>query len=87
MPSNWFVHLVRTRSDIGSPNPFASICGRVCAAPSEAKYRPGALDGAVSIRALKPFVREKFGVESSCISAARRPTGAVTIERVELVPG
>lgn len=46
------------------PNPFASICGRVCAAPCEAKCRRGALDAAVSIRALKRFVCEKFGVES-----------------------
>ena len=46
------------------PNPFASICGRVCAAPCEAKCRRGALDASVSIRALKRFVCEKFGVES-----------------------
>ncbi|HWX20654.1 MAG TPA: FAD-dependent oxidoreductase [Candidatus Binatia bacterium] len=46
------------------PNPFASICGRVCAAPCEAKCRRGALDAAISIRALKRFVCEKFGVES-----------------------
>ena len=26
------------------PNPFASICGRVCAAPCEAKCRRGAID-------------------------------------------
>ena len=30
-----------------APNPFASICGRVCAAPCEAKCRRGALDAAV----------------------------------------
>ncbi|HSP05723.1 MAG TPA: FAD-dependent oxidoreductase, partial [Acidobacteriota bacterium] len=48
-----------------TPNPFASICGRVCAAPCEAKCRRGALDAAVSIRALKRFVCERFGVESS----------------------
>jgi NADPH-dependent glutamate synthase beta subunit-like oxidoreductase/NAD-dependent dihydropyrimidine dehydrogenase PreA subunit len=46
------------------PNPFASICGRVCAAPCEAKCRRGALDEAISIRALKRFVCEKYGVES-----------------------
>jgi len=46
------------------PNPFASICGRVCAAPCEAKCRRGALDASVSIRALKRFVCERFGVES-----------------------
>ena len=47
-----------------TPNPFASICGRVCAAPCEARCRRGALDAAVSIRALKRFVCEKYGVES-----------------------
>jgi formate dehydrogenase (NADP+) beta subunit len=47
-----------------TPNPFASICGRVCAAPCEAKCRRGALDASISIRALKRFVCEKFGVES-----------------------
>src|SRR5512142_1916734 len=47
-----------------TPNPFASICGRVCAAPCEAKCRRGALDAAVSIRALKRFVCERHGAES-----------------------
>src|SRR5690242_13191168 len=54
-----------------TPNPFASICGRVCAAPCEAKCRRGALDAAISIRALKRFVCEKFGVESSDFSLDR----------------
>src|SRR5215472_437116 len=48
-----------------TPNPFASICGRVCAAPCEAKCRRGALDAAISIRALKRFACERFGVESN----------------------
>jgi len=47
-----------------SPNPFASVCGRVCAAPCEDKCRRGSIDAPVSIRALKRFVTEKFGVES-----------------------
>jgi len=54
-----------------TPNPFASICGRVCAAPCEAKCRRGALDASVSIRALKRFVCEKFGVESSQFDLGR----------------
>jgi formate dehydrogenase (NADP+) beta subunit len=54
-----------------TPNPFASICGRVCAAPCEAKCRRGALDAAVSIRALKRFVCEKFGVESGNFDLGR----------------
>ncbi|HLH55329.1 MAG TPA: FAD-dependent oxidoreductase [Verrucomicrobiae bacterium] len=53
------------------PNPFASICGRVCAAPCEAKCRRGALDSAISIRALKRFVCEKHGVESDGFDLGR----------------
>src|SRR5215472_13249838 len=54
-----------------TPNPFASICGRVCAAPCEAKCRRGALDASISIRALKRFVCEKFGVESDAFDLSR----------------
>src|SRR4249919_178102 len=46
------------------PNPFASICGRVCAAPCETACRRGTVDAPISIRALKRFVTERFGVES-----------------------
>jgi formate dehydrogenase beta subunit len=46
------------------PNPLASICGRICAAPCEPACRRGEIDSPVSIRALKRFVTEKFGVES-----------------------
>jgi formate dehydrogenase beta subunit len=46
------------------PNPFASICGRVCAAPCETACRRGTIDEPVAIRALKRFVCERFGVES-----------------------
>jgi NADPH-dependent glutamate synthase beta subunit-like oxidoreductase/NAD-dependent dihydropyrimidine dehydrogenase PreA subunit len=53
------------------PNPFASICGRVCAAPCEAKCRRGAIDAAISIRALKRFVCERFGVESEEFDLSR----------------
>ena len=54
-----------------TPNPFASICGRVCAAPCEARCRRGDLDAAVSIRALKRFVCERFGVESDDFDLGR----------------
>jgi len=53
------------------PNPFASICGRICAAPCEAKCRRGALDASISIRALKRFVCERFGVESNNFDLGR----------------
>ncbi|MBZ0158022.1 MAG: FAD-dependent oxidoreductase [Alphaproteobacteria bacterium] len=45
------------------PNPLASICGRICGAPCEMACRRKAIDTAVSIRALKRFVTEKYGVE------------------------
>src|SRR3970282_716521 len=46
------------------PNPFASICGRVCAAPCEAACRRGDIDAPIAIRALKRFVTERYGVEA-----------------------
>ncbi len=46
-----------------TPNPLASICGRICAAPCELACRRGWIDSAISIRALKRFVTEKYGVE------------------------
>lgn len=39
-----------------SPNPLASICGRVCGAPCEMACRRADLDKPISIRALKRFV-------------------------------
>ncbi len=45
------------------PNPLASICGRICGAPCEMACRRKDIDAAVSIRALKRFVTEKYGVE------------------------
>ncbi len=47
-----------------APNPFASICGRVCAAPCEDACRRGTIDAPITIRALKRFVTEQYGVES-----------------------
>ncbi|HKD12053.1 MAG TPA: FAD-dependent oxidoreductase [Thermoanaerobaculia bacterium] len=47
-----------------APNPFASVCGRVCAAPCEDACRRGSIDAPISIRGLKRFVTEKYGVES-----------------------
>ncbi|MCB1247030.1 MAG: FAD-dependent oxidoreductase, partial [Acidimicrobiia bacterium] len=46
------------------PNPFASVCGRVCAAPCEEACRRGAIDRPIAIRALKRFVTEKYGTET-----------------------
>jgi NADPH-dependent glutamate synthase beta subunit-like oxidoreductase len=58
------------------PNPFASICGRICGAPCEAACRRGRIprvdadgrftgtDRPIAIRALKRFVCERFGAET-----------------------
>ncbi len=47
-----------------TPNPFASICGRVCGHPCEPACRRGQFDAPISIRALKRFVTERYGPES-----------------------
>lgn len=59
------------------PNPFASICGRICSAPCEMKCRRTDLDEAVSIRALKRFVCERHGVESQAGDTAERKPPSV----------
>ena len=58
------------------PNPFASICGRICGAPCELSCRRGKLprtdddgsfvarDRPIAIRALKRFVCESHGAEA-----------------------
>jgi formate dehydrogenase beta subunit len=46
------------------PNPFASVCGRVCAAPCEDACRRGEIDRPIAIRALKRFLTEQYGPES-----------------------
>ncbi len=55
------------------PNPFASVCGRICAAPCEAACRRGNIDAPVAIRALKRFVTERYGVEAD-LSSGKRET-------------
>lgn len=60
-----------------APNPFASVCGRVCNAPCEAACRRGKVEPGepVTIRALKRFVNDRFGVydvsEKNAPKAAR----------------
>jgi formate dehydrogenase (NADP+) beta subunit len=58
------------------PNPFASICGRICGAPCEAACRRGRIprvdddghfvgaDRPIAIRALKRFACERAGVDA-----------------------
>lgn len=48
-----------------SPNPLASVCGRICAAPCEDACRRRFIDEPVTIRPLKRFVTEKYGAEST----------------------
>jgi NADPH-dependent glutamate synthase beta subunit-like oxidoreductase/ferredoxin len=74
-----------------APNPFASICGRVCAAPCESACRRGTVDAPVAIRALKRFVTERFGVESFAASTvwheAHGPVPPATLGSVGVVGG
>lgn len=73
------------------PNPFASICGRVCGAPCEAACRRGKIprvdsvgnylgpDRPIAIRALKRFACEQAGVDV-------RPADAVLAATRAYVP-
>ena len=74
-----------------APNPFASICGRVCAAPCETACRRGTVDAPVAIRALKRFVTESFGVESFAASTlwheAHGPIPPATLGSIGVVGG
>jgi len=46
------------------PNVFASVCGRTCSHPCEQQCRKGVVaKRPISIRALKRYVTEKYGVE------------------------
>jgi formate dehydrogenase (NADP+) beta subunit len=74
-----------------APNPFASICGRVCAAPCETACRRATVDAPVAIRALKRFVTERYGVESFAASTvwheAHGQVPAATLGSVGVVGG
>ena len=63
-----------------APNPFASVCGRVCAAPCEDACRRGAIDAPIAIRALKRVVTEQYGVESTKPDTQDRLTTALVEE-------
>lgn len=60
-----------------APNPFPSICGRVCAAPCERGCRRRILDEAVSIRALKRVLCDRHGAEQGVRSRWHRPLGTL----------
>lgn len=65
-----YVAAIADGDDLGAyliarlPNPFASACGRVCAAPCEDVCRRGVIDRPIAIRALKRFATERYGVEA-----------------------
>ncbi|MGI8708940.1 MAG: FAD-dependent oxidoreductase [Actinomycetota bacterium] len=69
------------------PNPFPSICGRVCAAPCELHCRRGLIDEPIAIRALKRFACERHGVEgsSSQWEALLTPPPAERPERIAVI--
>lgn len=82
------------------PNPFASICGRVCGAPCEAACRRGRIprvgddgeylgpDRPIAIRALKRFACEYAGVEvrppEDVLSATRAYVPKVAADAEEM---
>jgi NADPH-dependent glutamate synthase beta subunit-like oxidoreductase len=82
------------------PNPFASICGRICGAPCEAACRRGKVpqvdergafagtDRPIAIRALKRFACEQAGVEArpadEVLAAARSYVPQVAADAEEL---
>jgi NADPH-dependent glutamate synthase beta subunit-like oxidoreductase len=67
------------------PNPFASVCARVCAAPCEDACRRGTLDAPIAIRALKRFVTEQYGVEAGSASLAGTIAKPPEVERSESI--
>ena len=82
------------------PNPFASMCGRICGAPCEAACRRGSIprtdddghfvgpDRPIAIRALKRFACEQAGVEArppkDVLAAARAYVPEVCADAEEL---
>ena len=67
------------------PNPFASVCGRVCAAPCEDACRRGQIDKPIAIRALKRFVTEQFGTETGNGRLWEKVAAPPVVERPESV--
>jgi len=68
------------------PNPFASICGRVCGHPCEPACRRGQFDSPISIRALKRFVTERHGPESrNPVDVFREKPRAFREEKIAII--
>ncbi len=69
------------------PNPFASVCGRVCAAPCEDACRRGKIDRPIAIRALKRFVTEQFGPENGADALVMAPPAPDRPQSIGIVGG
>ncbi len=69
------------------PNPFASVCGRVCAAPCEDACRRGRIDRPIAIRALKRFVTEQFGTENGADAMVVAPPAPDRPQSIGIVGG
>lgn len=72
------------------PNPFASVCGRVCSAPCEDACRRGEIDRPIAIRAIKRFVTERYGAEArgnSLWAATEPPRAPERPQSVAIVGG
>lgn len=67
------------------PNPFASVCGRVCAAPCEDACRRGEIDRPIAIRALKRYLTEQFGPEARTGNWWEQVAAPPTTERPESI--
>lgn len=82
-----YVAAIADGDDLGAyltarlPNPFASVCGRVCAAPCEDACRRGEIDKPIAIRALKRFVTEQYGPEADAGRAWLDVAAPPTVER------
>jgi len=63
------------------PNPLASICGRICAAPCEEACRRGVVDAPIAIRALKRVLAEGHGFEAGAAVRWHRGAGPVPDDR------
>ena len=71
------------------PNPLASVCARVCAAPCEDRCRRGTIDAPVTIRALKRFVCEKHEASLPAECHPPRPEDVVASshDKVAIIGG
>ena len=67
------------------PNPFASVCGRVCAAPCEDACRRGEIDRPIAIRALKRYLTEQFGPEQDNDDTWKQASAPPAIELAQSI--